>query len=184
MRFSTPFAIILLVTTSVLLAGEARGTGYIMPGQERGARKKVTSSPPAIPVTVAYCDLQQDPDSYDRKLVRVRAIYAAHFEMSTLRDPACSRDFLWTWVDFDNKHPTCTKQEVSQSFEAAVASNYPETTQEDVNKAEVVFVGLFEVAHHPEIRNKIPTGAYGHMGMYRFRLTVECIEEVKPLARK
>jgi hypothetical protein len=71
-----------------------------------------------------------------------------------------------------------------RKFEAAVASNNPERTEEDTNKAEVVFVGLFEVAHHLEIRNKIPTNAYGHMGMYRFQLTVSCIEGVKPLSPK
>jgi hypothetical protein len=184
MRFSAQTAATFFVTACVLLAAAGKGSGWITPLQEPGPRKKDQSTQSSNPISVAYCDLLRKPDFYDRKLIRVKAIYSAHFEMSALRDPTCSRDFLWTWVDFDEKHPTCTKPEVSESFEAAVASNNPETTEEDTNKAEVVFVGLFEVAHHLEIRNKIPTNAYGHMGMYRFQLTVSCIEGVKPLSPK
>ena len=184
MRFSAQTATILLMTTSVLVAGAGRGFACIMPGQEPGARKRATSSPSAIPATVAYCDLLRHPDSYDRKLIRVKAIYSSHFEMSALRDPNCSEEFLWTWVDFDDQNATCTKEEVLRSFEAAVDSKSPARIEEDLDKAEVVLIGLFEVAHHSEIRNTILTNGYGHMGMYKFRLTVNCIEEVKPLPRK
>jgi hypothetical protein len=184
MRFLAQTAAILVVTTCVLLAAAGKGSGWITPLQEPGARKKDQSTPSSNPITVAYCDLLRHPDSYDRKLIRVKAIYSSHFEMRALRDPSCSQDFLWTWVDFDDQNATCTKEEVLRSFEAAVDSKSPARIEEDLDKAEVVLIGLFEVAHHSEIRNTILTNGYGHVGMYKFRLTVTCIEEVKPLPRK
>jgi hypothetical protein len=183
MHFSAQTATVLLMTTSVFLAVAGGGIGRVMPRLEPRARK-ATPSASAIPATVAYCDLLRHPDSYDRKVIRVKGIYSSHFEMSALRDPNCSKDFLWTWVDFDDQYAARTKQEVLQSFQAAVDSKRPERVEADLDKAKVVLIGLFEVASHSEIRNKILTNGYGHMGMYKFRLTVNCIEEVKPLPGK
>lgn len=180
---SPPLAaiIFLIVAACGLLTTPARSPRPNTSLQDPAPLKKGQSSCSEKPLTVDYCDLLRNADSYDRKLIRVKAIYSSHFEMSALRDTRCTRDFLWTWVDFDDKNPTCTKQEVVRSFEAAVASKSPEKIEKDLDKAEVVFVGLFEVAPHLEVRNTIPTNGYGHMGMYKFRLTVNCIEEVTAL---
>jgi hypothetical protein len=56
------------------------------------------------PQNISYCQLAGDPGKFTGKRIRVRAIYAYMFEVSTLRPSSCcdERD-INMWVDFDSE---------------------------------------------------------------------------------
>ena len=108
MRVSTPAAAILLMATAAFSVAGVRFAGTI-PVQGTKVRNSKQSPAPAKPITVAYCELLSNPDPYERKVIRVKAIYSSHFEKSAIRDPNCNREFLWTWVDFDEQNATCAE---------------------------------------------------------------------------
>src|SRR4051812_26867116 len=51
--------------------------------------------------TVSICALVREPDLYDRKLIRLDAIYAVNFEWVVLYDPRCTgnKHFLYPEIE-------------------------------------------------------------------------------------
>jgi hypothetical protein len=150
----------------------------ISTSKESGEITTQQSPEQSEPINVTYCDLLRNANSYDGRLIRIKAIYYAHFEMSSLRDPNCPVAH-GTWVDFGKEFRSCTKPEVLKTFEEAMVAKQSERLESDLDKAEVVFVGQFEVTRFLEIKHGIPVNGFGHMGMYQFRLNVNCIEEAR-----
>src|SRR6266700_754323 len=64
--------------------------------------------------TLTYCDLVHEPLTYDKKEVRVRAVYLDGFEASIFYDPECATK--GTWVKFDIAAETATDKKVWKKF--------------------------------------------------------------------
>lgn len=56
------------------------------------------------PQDISYCQLAGDPAKFSGKRVRIRAIYAYMFEVSTLKPSSCCNEHdISMWVDFDSQ---------------------------------------------------------------------------------
>ncbi|HYR74342.1 MAG TPA: hypothetical protein VEM96_00745 [Pyrinomonadaceae bacterium] len=113
---------------------------------------------PAEPVS--YCDLFRKTDQYPAgQPVRVRATWTHGFEWSYLSDRECL-DQPKAWVEFVADDELCS----------ASKPNLKKMTQGFDNKADVVVVGKLEGG-----------GGYGHMGAYRYKFVVTCLESYKTI---
>jgi hypothetical protein len=126
--------------------------------QQNENPKPIPCAATKIP-TVAYCDLIRNPELYDQKVIRVKAIYRYGYEWSELYCGDCLKEGQ-TWVDFDESFESCTKPDVAKKlgdngFKGRTVS--------------VVMIGKFHGSG----------GGYGHMNAYRFRLLVSCVEQAK-----
>lgn len=109
--------------------------------------------------TIAYCDLIRNPELYDQKTVRVRAIYRYGSEWSELYCLECLNAGQ-TWVDFDNSFKSRTPSSVvrklgDNGFKGRTVS--------------IVAVGKFYGS----------SGGYGHMNGYRFKFEVNSVENAE-----
>jgi hypothetical protein len=146
-----------------------------------------TTSPAQVEVpTVDYCQLLREPSSYDKKVIRLKALYVAGFEVSAFEHPSCDKDRSSTWVEFDQTGSSCTDQKVRKAFDAIF--HPPRKSKKGVfeipgpARAEIVVVGRFEgpkpgIPVGPEGR-RILTG-HGHMNAYKYKFVVQCVEQVK-----
>lgn len=115
--------------------------------------------------TVTYCDLTRDPELYNDKIVRVRAIYLSGFERSYLQDINCIKDeppklkrgslFDETWVEFDPSYKTNTKSEIVKEFDVL---------RRLYRQVDLTAVGRFHGSREH--------GGYGHMAYARFKFVV------------
>ena len=52
------------------------------------------------PQTVVYCEILKDPQAFNGKMIRVRALYQTDFEQSVIAAPGCTGPFgvatLWS----------------------------------------------------------------------------------------
>lgn len=56
------------------------------------------------PQDITYCQLAADPGKFSGKRIRIRAIYAYMFEVSTLKPSSCCDEHdISMWVDFDSE---------------------------------------------------------------------------------
>jgi hypothetical protein len=136
----------------------------------------VKSSRVDVP-TLGYCDLVRNPQLYDNRVIRVRGAYSLGFESSTLSSSGCEG---MTWIDFDELYKTCTRKEVDTALDALMSAGEPESLMER-KRADVVFLGYFEVLPNYTIKNELVRNGFGHMGMYSNRITVKCLENAQPL---
>jgi hypothetical protein len=111
------------------------------------------------PQTVAYCKVLKDPQLYNDKMIRVRALYQTDFEQSAITAPDCTGPVLVTWVDFEKSWESRTTWRLRHAI-----NSVKWRVQTDV-----VFIGRFKAR-----------GSYGHQGMYPFSIEVYQVEAVKP----
>ena len=147
-------------------------------------RPSAPSQPPEIP-TIDYCELLRNPDSYDKKIIRLRALYVRGFEVAAFEHPQCD-EARSVWVEFDQSEPSCTDKKIRKAMQAIF--NPPRKRKRGVmeipgpERAELLAVGRFEGP-----RPGIPVGTegrrvftgHGHMNEYKYRFVVKCVEQVK-----
>jgi hypothetical protein len=109
-------------------------------------------------LTVSYCELMRSPEQYRGKVVRVSAIYRYGFEWSELYCLECVSEAK-TWVDLDESFVSSTKANLRKKIGPHGVTG---------RTVRVTMVGRFDVG-----------GGYGHMGVYRFRLIVDRLEDAK-----
>jgi hypothetical protein len=137
-----------------------------------------------IPV-VDYCELLRTPDLYDKKIIRLRALYVRGFEVAAFEHPQCD-EARSVWVEFDQSEPSCTDKKIRKAMQAIF--NPPRKRKRGVieiggpERAELLAVGRFE-GPRPGIPvgsqgRKIFTG-HGHMNEYKYKFVVQCVEQVK-----
>jgi hypothetical protein len=131
--------------------------------------------------TVEYKELVRDPGSFDKKVIRVTGFIINSFELIALYEPDRSTErALMTWVGFDEKYRTSTRKELAEALDSAL---YPADPSEG-GQAKITAVGLFEVsADFDDDPNNFKPG-FGHMSMYRYRLTINCVERVEAVKKK
>jgi len=149
-----------------------------------------TQTPQEQIPTVSYCDLLSNPEKYDKKTVRVKALYIRGFEVSTLDDPECKPNKS-IWVEFDSASRQCTKAKTQKEYDRVF---YPPRKKKKgvierpgPERAELTIVGQFN-GPKPGIAigtegKRILTG-YGHMNGFDYQFVIYCIEEVKPVPWK
>lgn len=135
----------------------------------KAQQPEVRQSTPEIP-TVAFCDLLRNPEFYDGKEVRFRAILSSGFEVSALSDPACDgkEEFL-TWVEFDKSVYTSSKPEVLEKFKKVFCCRYVDDPEWIMKKTELLVMAVF---------HKQNDEGYGHTNIFRFLVTIKRVEEV------
>ena len=119
------------------------------------ARQKSGRSAAAGVPTVAFCDLVNNPELYDGKVVRVRAFYRVGFEWSQMYCAECVDGETSTWVEFEDEMCRGSKE------------------PKDDRTSSVVFVGKFYGSGR----------GYGHLNAYRFRFVVSCVEKSKTVLK-
>lgn len=143
-----------------------------------------SSEPTDIP-TIDYCELLRNPDSYDKKIIRLRALYVRGFEVAAFEHPQCD-EARSVWVEFDQSEPSCTDKKIGKAMQAIF--NPPRKRKRGVieipgpERAELLVVGRFDGP-----RPGIPVGTegrriftgHGHMNEYNYKFVVQCVEQVK-----
>jgi hypothetical protein len=150
------------------------------------------ASPPNgdIP-TVNFCDLIHNAASYDKRVIRVRALYVVGFEAAYLYDPVCNGEagsVNRTWVEYSDSFEKSSDPKVAKRFHSLLKSS--SDNKYGLGRVEVVFVGKFDgVRQTAEL--KIKDGktlkfsvGYGHMNGYDYQITVDTIEEAKSVPKK
>jgi hypothetical protein len=147
--------------------------------QQGGSSGAQASDVERIP-TVEYKELLRDPGSFDKKVIRVNGFIITSFELIALYDPDKSYERAsMTWVDFDGKYRTSTRKELVEALDSMLFPADPF----DGGKAKVVAVGLFEVAaDFNDDPNNFKPG-FGHMGMYKYKLTIKCVERAEAVKK-
>lgn len=131
--------------------------------------------------TIAFCEVVQNPDSYDGRKIRVRAILDVGPEQQRLYDPECMGDKTSTWVEFDGAHKQ-SSAEVRQQLEKILDAD---------GRAFVVVVGRFDGPRKFEVPEGIDpklaeflkqaNSRYGHLNGYRFQFVIVSVEQVEPV---
>ena len=130
--------------------------------------------------TVEYQKLLDDPGSFNNKVIRVSGFVISSFELVALYDPGQYPERAsMTWVDFGEKYRTSTQKELVEALDSLL---FPRD-QTLEGKAKITAVGLFEVSadFNDDPKNFRP--GFGHMGMYKYRLTIQCIERVEAVKK-
>ncbi len=174
----------------VVLVGKFYGSGEPNYGNNRsgfmfvvGCVEQATvveSSETKVP-TVSYCDLVQNASRYNERVVRVQGEYSSGFEASYLGGSECKQET--TWVAFDELYKTCTSKEVDQTLDNLMRLSNPESLRER-KRANVVFLGYFEVSPAYRLVNDYPRDGFGHLGAYKNQFTVKCLEQAAALPDK
>ncbi|HYX29920.1 MAG TPA: hypothetical protein VE863_15370 [Pyrinomonadaceae bacterium] len=135
-----------------------------------------------------YCDLTRTSATYDKKQIRVRALYVVGFEAAYLYDPSCTANH--TWIEFSEASDQLTDPHVLREFRRLLKSS--RQNKFNLSRVDVVFTGTFDGIKRPAVDLKLRDGktfklppiGYGHMDGYDYQLTVRSIEDAKSVAKK
>jgi hypothetical protein len=123
--------------------------------------------------TVTYCDLTARPEFYDKKVVRIRAIFDNSFEQRYLYDLVCKvgeapktreQTPAETWVDFD------------PSFDVKGDTKEAKKNREifGFRRVDITAIGRFQTSHG--------SVKFGHLGCCRHQLVIMSVEAAAPSA--
>jgi hypothetical protein len=198
-RTARLFAVLLSILLAVTFSGLAMVTGD---SATQGPAAPISPENP----TVEYCQLIRNPSLYDQKVVRLRAIYVrSGSATSKLYSFECDY-YGSTWVEFKPTYGSCTKREQLEKLARMERDSrpYPKNSHPSIIlisycRAEVVLVGKFEAVLPEKVggEKELPDPQfspnnlfsmvktdYAHYYHYKHLLTVNCVEEVKPLPLK
>jgi hypothetical protein len=109
--------------------------------------------------TVNFCDLIRNSNTYDKKEVRIKALFRVGYEWEEIYCLDCYDADHRTWIKFDEDVESCTKREIIKLIGAREGT------------FSIVAVGEFQSSG----------SRYGHMGAYRYQFVVKCIEKATKL---
>ena len=147
--------------------------------------KSVHPAQATVIPTVDYCELLRDPASYDKKIIRLTALYVRGFEVAAFEHPQCD-EARSVWVEFDQSEPSCTDKKITKAMQAIF--NPPRKRKRGIieipgpARAALSAVGRFEGP-----RPGIPVGTegrriftgHGHLSHYKYKFVVQCVEQIK-----
>ena len=112
-------------------------------------------------IPVEFCDLIHNPKLYDRKEVRVTAIYRLGYEWQDLYCLNCLSAENMALLEFDADFDSCTKRSVKRNLDSVEGT------------FAVTLIGtLFDSGDR-----------YGYKGAYRFKFLAKCAERADRLLR-
>ena len=131
------------------------------------ARNNADAASQDIP-TITFCDLISSPELYDGREIRFRVKYLAGSEVAAFGDPNCTTKNKRTWAEFD-----------STSIKASSKPELYQKVMEQIlcgkcggdnlwRETEMIVTGIFNGEDQ----------GYGHMGEYRFMVSVKSVEEI------
>ena len=187
----TKFGLTLLFLLTVsLMAGCSRSTEItaIAVNQSNGTNKTPMTMPTntnknieTAPVdlskipTVSYCDLIKNAAEYDKKIVRVRAIYFNEFERSFLYDKTCK-------TDQPPSAPEKVPAETWAQWDKSLVSNgdsIEAKTNRQLNgfgRKDVTIIGRFDSTN--EQGNTNAPNLFGHLNCCRYQFSIMKLERL------
>ena len=131
--------------------------------------------------TVTYCDLIKNARDYDKKIVRVRAIYFSGFEKIYLYDNRCETNEL---PSADETVPSETWAERDKSFVSKGDSAETKLNRQldGFGRKDVTVVGRFYSTN--ENGDEGAPNLFGHLNCCRFQLSIMRVESVNNLDGK
>jgi hypothetical protein len=126
--------------------------------------------------TVTYCELIENAARYDKKIVRVRAIYFTAFERTYLYDETCKTDQpptapskvpAQTWAQWD-------KTLITQSDSIEAKTN---RQLYGFGRKDVTVVGRFESTNEQEGKANAPN-MFGHLNCCRYQFSIIRLEKI------
>jgi hypothetical protein len=123
--------------------------------------------------TVTYCDLIRQPVLYDRKVVRVRAVYYTAFEKMYLYDERCEPDQPPAAPE---KVPAEIWAETDKSFVHAGNSDEAKLNREldGFGRKDATLIGIFSsTPENPEAPNR-----FGHLNCCQYLFQILRVEKV------
>lgn len=109
-------------------------------------------------IDVSFCDLVRQPKLYDRKIVRVKAIYRYGFEWSELYCLGC-REAGIIWVELGDSFESNTKKKIASKVK---------DVGDNGRTVKIVAVGIFYT-----------DGGYGHLGAYKYKYVIDYLEQAE-----
>jgi hypothetical protein len=129
-------------------------------------KREPSKSKSEIP-TLAYCEMARHPDLYVGEEVRFRALYSSVFETSAFSNSDCKGEEYMAWAEFDDGSiNSSTKPEIYKKFGEMMSRDMKEMWV--TFNTEMLVTGVLDNSRD----------GYGHMGAYRFLVTVKSIEEM------
>ena len=148
MKYLLLFA--LLAPTSVSLA------------QQPDSSAEVNASVETNVPTVAFCDLLDNPERYNQKIVRTRAVFSRGGEdYAELYCPRCYSVERMVWPTFDD-----------DSFDSS--------TKSSIRKK---FDGSFDVTLSATVVGKFIASPGGHLGLYRHQFLITRAEQAERVSK-
>jgi hypothetical protein len=120
--------------------------------------------------TVAFCEIINHPELYDKRVVRTEAISAIGVESAVLYDPQCSTDTTRTWVTSDAAWEKADKKLQKAYLDLLFDENNGRIPRGHSGRARAILIGRFEAS------NK---NGYGHLNQYRYQFAIMGIEKVE-----
>lgn len=131
--------------------------------------------------TLTYCELVKDAGAYDKKIVRVRAIYLNEFERSYFYDSRCEKGEA---PDAPKNVPGETWAEWDKSFATEGDSIQAKLNREikGFGRRDVTVVGRFYSTG--ERNDPTAPNRFGHLNCCRFQFRIMRVEKVVHLDKK
>lgn len=117
-------------------------------------------------VDVRLCDILEEPEKYERKLVRVKGVFCDCFESATIYSSGCS-DKKKIWVQ--GELGTCKNADRIDKFRS--------TSKNDAER----MWGSWNFAVVAEGRLTGLKGGYGHMNAYDYLFEIDCFRHAELL---
>lgn len=123
--------------------------------------------------TVTYCDLIKNAADYDKKIVRVRAIYSSGFEQIYLYDDRCE---LNQPPSAPEKVPAETWAQWDKSFVSKGETDEAKLNRrlDGFGRKDVTVIGRFHSTN--EAGDSNAPNLFGHMNCCRFQLSIMRVE--------
>jgi hypothetical protein len=162
---------------TVIAVNQANGTNKIQMNTPKNNTQNIESAPvdlSKIP-TVTYCELIKNAAEYDKKIVRVRAIYFTAFERTFLYDENCKPDQpptapekvpAETWAQWD-------KTLVSQGDSIEAKTN---RQLNGFGRKDVTIIGKFNSTNEQSDPNM--PNLFGHLNCCRYQFSIMKLEKL------
>lgn len=111
--------------------------------------------------TVSFCEVLKNPQNFDQKSIRIKAIYRYGFEWSELYCLDC-RDKGLVWLDFEDSFDSLTKSKVRKNIKWS----------EKGRTVNIIAIGKFYT-----------NGKFGHLGGYPYKFVAEYIESAEVILK-
>jgi hypothetical protein len=135
--------------------------------------------------TVSFCDLINNAERYDKKVVRVRAIYAVGLETSRVYIPGCDKA---TWAEVDSGVKKASDSKALKNFRRLTKGRTVRSkgvvTYPMPRRVEILAVGRFDgvkPTYHVGPMTLRP--GFGHMDAFDYQFTILKLEEANPVGK-
>lgn len=141
---------------------------------EQYERKEQNIAAELKPNNISFCDVVNQPDRNNQKIIRTRAILVQSLSASVdggelyLYSQSCNQSDKYVLVEFDQAYNA--NKQTQSTLERYVSQN----NNRGVGRSEIVFIGRFDNAKK---------SGFGHLDAWRYRFVIVDIENVKSVSK-